>query len=132
MNPSYTGNTPNTPNTSLGMANTAKDAVSNASTKVTDSVTENAQAVQHRVDDMLTQAPAAINHVVKEAEALSQSAIERVRLASVQARAQIDRASDRTVGYIKDEPVKSVLIAAAVGALSAALIGWAARSRSSR
>ena len=40
--------------------------------------------------------------------------------------------SDQTVGYIKDEPVKAVLVAAAAGAVAALLIGWLSRSRSDR
>ncbi len=38
------------------------------------------------------------------------------RARSALVRAQAHRASDHTVGYIRDEPLKSVLIAAAVGA----------------
>lgn len=39
------------------------------------------------------------------------------------------RVSDNTVGYIRDEPVKSVLIAAATGAALVALVGLLSRSR---
>ena len=124
-------NTTQTASTIDSTLNTARDSAANLSDRVTDAVTDRAQAVQARVDDLLTQAPTAINHAVKDAEAIARSSIERMRLASTQASEKIARASDRTVGYIKDEPVKAVLIAAAVGAVSAALIGWIARSRSS-
>ena len=38
------------------------------------------------------------------------------------------RAQDTTVGYIKDEPVKSMLIAAATGAALMALVSMMSRS----
>jgi hypothetical protein len=38
------------------------------------------------------------------------------------------RASDNTVGYIKDEPVKAMLIAAATGAALMALVSLITRS----
>ncbi|MBK6853975.1 MAG: hypothetical protein IPG93_20925 [Burkholderiales bacterium] len=47
----------------------------------------------------------------------------------------VDRAhvaSDAAVGYIKDEPVKSLLIAAAAGAVLMGLLGWLTRARSDR
>ncbi len=47
-------------------------------------------------------------------------------------REKIGRAGDVTVGYIKDEPVKAVLIAAATGAVAAMVLSWLSRSRSSR
>jgi ElaB/YqjD/DUF883 family membrane-anchored ribosome-binding protein len=47
----------------------------------------------------------------------------------------IDRAqmaSDATVGYIKDEPVKSMLMAAAAGAVLMGLVGLLTRTRTQR
>ncbi len=40
------------------------------------------------------------------------------------------RAGDSTVGYIRNEPVKSVLIAAAAGAVAVSLLAMFGRSRS--
>jgi ElaB/YqjD/DUF883 family membrane-anchored ribosome-binding protein len=42
------------------------------------------------------------------------------------------QASDRTVGYIRDEPVRSMLVAAATGAALMALVSLMARSRNDR
>jgi ElaB/YqjD/DUF883 family membrane-anchored ribosome-binding protein len=44
-------------------------------------------------------------------------------------RHQASRVGDQTVGYVRDEPVKSLLAAAAVGAMAALLLGWLGRSR---
>jgi ElaB/YqjD/DUF883 family membrane-anchored ribosome-binding protein len=113
-----TANTANTVNTA---ANTAQNTVT--------AVAEKAHSVQHQVEQALSDAPNLIGTALKDAEALARNGIERARQASVQARDSVNRAGERTVGYIQDEPVKSVLIAAAVGAASAALITWLARSR---
>ena len=102
-------------------ANTAHHAVSSAA--------ETAHSVQSQVEQALTDAPAMLNTALKDAEALARNGIERARQASTQVRDSVSRASERTVSYIQDEPVKSVLIAAAVGAASAALITWMGRSR---
>jgi ElaB/YqjD/DUF883 family membrane-anchored ribosome-binding protein len=45
-------------------------------------------------------------------------------------RHQASRVGDQTVGYVRDEPVKSLVAAVALGALAAVLIGWLGRSRS--
>ncbi|MGE0097561.1 MAG: hypothetical protein AB7S86_04360 [Hydrogenophaga sp.] len=44
-------------------------------------------------------------------------------------RHQASRVGEQTVGYVRDEPVKSLMAAAAVGALAGLLIGWLGRSR---
>jgi ElaB/YqjD/DUF883 family membrane-anchored ribosome-binding protein len=47
-------------------------------------------------------------------------------------RHQASRVGDQTVGYVRDEPVKSLLAAVAVGAVAALLLGWLGSSRRSR
>jgi len=92
-------------------------------------VTQPAQAVQDGVDSMLNGAPGVLRGALQDAEALARNGIDRARQASTRVREQVGRASEKTVGYIQDEPVKSVLIAAAVGAVGAALVAWMMRSR---
>jgi ElaB/YqjD/DUF883 family membrane-anchored ribosome-binding protein len=52
-----------------------------------------------------------------------------MRESSTQIKERALRASDATVMYIKDEPVKSMLIAAAAGAALMALVTLLARDR---
>lgn len=61
--------------------------------------------------------------------ALAQRGVDAVRDGSQQLRDKALRASDSAVGYVKDEPVKSMLIAAATGAALMALLGLVFRSR---
>lgn len=62
------------------------------------------------------------------AGAVAQQSMQAVRERSRQLRDQTQHVSDRTVDYIRREPVQAVLIAAAAGAAVAALLGMLARS----
>jgi len=79
--------------------------------------------VAHTAHDLRQQVSPMIERAGEQASALAQRGIETVRERSLQLRDQAVRASDNTVGYIRDEPVKSVLIAAAAGAILVALLG---------
>jgi ElaB/YqjD/DUF883 family membrane-anchored ribosome-binding protein len=70
--------------------------------------------------------------LVGQAEDLSRRGLERVRQAGTAVREQATRMGDQTVGYIKEEPLKAVLMAAAAGAFTALLVGWATRTRAPR
>lgn len=60
---------------------------------------------------------------------LAQRGLQSVRNGSHQLRVQAEHASDGTVSYIRHEPMKSVLMAAATGAALMALINLASQSR---
>jgi len=62
---------------------------------------------------------------------MAQRVVEAVRESSEQLQDKAAAASDSTVKYIRDEPVKSLLIAAATGAVLMALANlmWRARTR---
>ena len=93
---------------------------------------EAAQAVQDGIDGLREGVPSAISRATAQAEDLTRRGMERARQASATVRDKAVQVSDQTVGYIKDEPVKAVLVAAAAGAVAALLIGWLTRSRSDR
>jgi ElaB/YqjD/DUF883 family membrane-anchored ribosome-binding protein len=67
-------------------------------------------------------APAALSRAAEQVQELTRRGIERARDMSTDVRDKAQRAGDRTVGYIQDEPLKAVLIAAAAGAAVALLI----------
>ena len=91
-----------------------------------------AQAVQSGIDGLREGVPTAISRATTQAEDLTRRGIERARQASAAVRDKATRVGDQTVGYIKDEPVKAMLVAAAAGAVAALLIGWLGRSRNDR
>lgn len=78
------------------------------------------------------QASQSIDQVVKATQQVSSMAhrgMDSVRETSHQLRVKADRASENTVNFIRQEPVKSVLIAAATGAVLVALASLISRSR---
>lgn len=89
-------------------------------------------SLESTVDTLRESVPAAFSRAAAQVEEITRRGLDRAKEASMGVREQMHKASDRTVGYIKDEPVKSVLIAAATGAAVALLVGWAMRSRNSR
>jgi ElaB/YqjD/DUF883 family membrane-anchored ribosome-binding protein len=112
---------------------TADDAADMADTAIRSSQRFANQALDQiadRVDSVRERANAALSSVKSETQALTKRGVDAVREGSQQLRQQALRASDSTAAYVKDEPLKSVLIAAAVGAGLMALIGlMVSRSR---
>jgi ElaB/YqjD/DUF883 family membrane-anchored ribosome-binding protein len=72
---------------------------------------------------------AASHTALDDAGTLAREGIAKARQASQALRERASHASEATVSYIQHEPVKAVLIAAAVGAAGAALVGWLNRPR---
>jgi ElaB/YqjD/DUF883 family membrane-anchored ribosome-binding protein len=86
-------------------------------------------SMQSGVETLRTAAPTALTRAAAQVEELTRRSMERAHDASIQVREQAQAAGDKTVGYVRAEPVKSMLMAAAAGAAAAALIGWLASSR---
>ena len=85
--------------------------------------------LSEKVDSVRDQAAPLINRLSSQAENAARRGVEAVRDTSAQLRDKAQQASDSTVSYIKDEPVKAMLIAAATGAALMALISLIGRSR---
>lgn len=91
-------------------ANTALDSLSNT------------------VQEVRDQAAPAYDRLKGQTQDLANRGMEALRDTSRQVRDTATKASDQTLGYIKDEPLKAVLIAAATGAALMALISLMGRS----
>lgn len=91
-------------------ANTALDSLSNT------------------VQEVRDQAAPAYDRLKGQTQDLANRGMEALRDTSRQVRDTATKASDQTLGYIKDEPLKAVLIAAATGAALMALISLMSRS----
>lgn len=72
--------------------------------------------------DLRQQAEPLLNRTGDQVSAFAQHGINSVRDTSRQLRNKAQRASDHTLNYIQDEPVKSILIAAAVGVVFMSLV----------
>ncbi len=84
------------------------------------------------VQDLRQQAAPLLNRVSEQAGAMAQRGVDAVRDGSAQLREKALQAQDTTVSYIKDEPVKAMLIAAAAGAALMAMLSLMTRSHDRR
>lgn len=87
-----------------------------------------AQSVNAGLDALQQKVPGMLTHAGATADELIAIGMQRARDASTVVRDTTDRAQERAVVYIRDEPLKAVLIAAGIGALAALILS----SRSSR
>lgn len=95
-----------------------------------DSVEHFADGAERALHDVRERvAPNAIRWA-SQAEELAHRGVSKVRESGEQVRERALAYSERGVQYVKDEPLKAVLIAAAAGALLVTLLG--SRSRSHR
>jgi len=81
------------------------------------------------VEGVRSKAAPMLNKVASQAEAAARRSMDAVRGTSQQLRDRAAQAQDMTVAYVKDEPIKAMLIAAATGALLMGLITLLSRSR---
>lgn len=107
-------------------AQSADQALRSTQRAASDAMDSVAQAAQEIRDDAITPL---LNRAADKAGALAMRSAKAVRDGSRQARATARQASERTVTYVRDEPVKSMLIAAATGAALLALFNLLTRSR---
>ena len=81
------------------------------------------------VKDLQDQAKPLLSRAAEQAADMAHRSLEAAREGTQKVREQAQHATDSTLGYIRHEPVKAVLIAAATGAALMALIGLMSRSR---
>lgn len=93
-------------------------------------------ATQHALEEMASgvsslrdEVGSHLDDATEHANALVHRGVDALRGTSQRLRVQARHASDGTTNYIRQEPVKAVLIAAATGAVLVALIGLLTRSR---
>jgi ElaB/YqjD/DUF883 family membrane-anchored ribosome-binding protein len=116
--------------TSLSVVEQASQSADNAikaSQKVADEALEN---LANAMQDLRQRATPMFERATEKVSSLTHRGVDSVRETTHQLRVKAEQASENTVSYIKHEPVKSVLIAAATGAALMALISLVARSRS--
>lgn len=85
--------------------------------------------LQSGVQDLQQKAPGVLARAAGQIDELSRRTAERARETTEHARERAAAAGEYAVGQVRDEPVKSLLIAAAAGAAAAALVGYLSRSR---
>jgi ElaB/YqjD/DUF883 family membrane-anchored ribosome-binding protein len=89
---------------------------------------EAVDGLAHAMQDAKANAMPMLSHASEQVGALAQRGVDSVRQTSQHLRERTRDAADGTVQYIKDEPVKAMLIAAATGAALMALVSLISRS----
>jgi ElaB/YqjD/DUF883 family membrane-anchored ribosome-binding protein len=96
-----------------------------AANEMVDGLAGTVQDIRHQAGPMLDRATDRVS-------TLAHRGIESARSTSQHLRDKALHASDRTVNYIKDEPVKAALIAVAAGAALIAVVSLLSGSRNRR
>jgi len=111
------------------IADSAADSATSAIRSTQNVANEAFDRLSDKVEDARNQAAPLLNRLSSQAEAAARRGADMVRDTSAQLRDRATAAQDTTVSYIRDEPVKAMLIAAATGAALMALVGLLTRSR---
>lgn len=115
-----------TPNTLSDQAAQSADSAIKSTQRVANDALD---SLSDKVQEVKDQAAPVLNRVAAKAEELARRSADAMRDSTAQIKDRAVRASDATVGYIKDEPIKSILIAAAAGAALMALVSLLSRDR---
>lgn len=106
----------------------ADQAIKSTQNVATQTVDKLAGAMQDLRHDTLP----VLNHAVEGVSAFAHRSVDSVRDASHQLRVKAEQASESTASYIRHDPLKSVLIAAATGAALMALVSLLTRNNNRR
>jgi len=110
-------------------SNTLADSSDSALKSSQHLASEALDTLSDKVQEVKDEAMPVLNRVAAKAEELARRSADAVRDRSADIKERATRASDATLGYIKDEPVKAILIAAATGAALMALLTLLNRRR---
>lgn len=106
-------------------SNSADQAIKSTQQAATDALESLTEAMQ----GLRQQATPVMERAAESVSAFAHRGVDSVRETSHQLRVKAEHASENTVNYIRHEPVKSVLIAAATGAALMALISLVSHTR---
>ncbi len=128
--------TPTTFSDTQPAADTAKDLVDQSARAAHATVGQTRRAANHAIDsasDAMADASAAttqsLQRALDQSQQFGRHTLEAVRDGSQQLRLKAQRATEVSADYIRHEPVKSVLMAAAAGAALVALGSVFTRAR---
>lgn len=117
--------------------NTLGDDASSLAASVANSTEHAIRSAQQGIDQLAnnldgarSQTSNALHHLVSDTEALAHRGMDAVRDGAGQLREKSLHVKDATASYIQHEPVKSMLMAAAVGAALMGLVALFSRHHS--
>jgi ElaB/YqjD/DUF883 family membrane-anchored ribosome-binding protein len=107
-------------NQAASKADLAIDATQNTAAEAEQSVKAGLKQIREAV-------PATLSRAANQTEDLARAGIDRARAAGKSVANQASHMRDQTVNYVREEPTKALLMAAAAGAVATLLVGWATR-----
>jgi ElaB/YqjD/DUF883 family membrane-anchored ribosome-binding protein len=110
----------------------ASQTADNAIQSSRQSANEALDGLASAMQDLRQQATPVLERASGQVSDMAHRGMDSVRETTHQLRAKAEHASETTVNYIKNEPVKAILIAAATGAALMALINLISHSRDHR
>ncbi|OQW89039.1 MAG: hypothetical protein BWK72_03425 [Rhodoferax ferrireducens] len=119
-----------TTDTSPSLVQQASESADHAILASQQAANDALKTLANAMQDLRHQATPLMDHASDQVSAMARHGMDSVRETAHQLRLKAERASEGTTSYIRHEPVKSVLIAAATGAALMALVSLVARSRS--
>ena len=117
------------PNQSNRLTDLAAQSADNAIKATQRVANQTLDGLADSVQDLRQQAAPLLNRGAEQGGALAQRSVDALRDGTQQLRDKALRASDSTVNFVKEEPVKAMLIAAATGAALMALVNLMSGSR---
>lgn len=117
------------PDIATTAAQRAVDRSDQAVTTTKDRVRDAAEAVNGGLDKLQESGASALTRAAARADELTRQGMEQARHASHVVREQAQAKGDQAVGYIRHQPVKAILMAAAAGAVLAWIMGRSDRTR---
>ena len=118
----------NTPTPSQ-LVESATDSAQMAVDQIDKAAQDVHQSLANGAHKAINGAKPVMERLAKDAESIARRGLDSARDTSRQLRERAAQASDTTVKYIQDEPVKAMLIAAAAGAALVTVISLLSRSR---
>ncbi|AOW12690.1 hypothetical protein LPB72_16875 [Hydrogenophaga crassostreae] len=112
------------------VAKTAAKA-DNAIDSAQHAVADAEKSIQAGLRQVKEAVPVTLSRAAIQAEELARSGIDKARAAGSTVAVKANKASEQTADYVRREPTKALLMAAAAGAAATLLVGWATRRRDS-
>lgn len=92
--------------------------------------TQRAEAsIQGGLNQVRAAIPAHLSRAAHRAEDIARAGIDKARAAGGQVAAKAQQVGASTTTYVREKPAQALLMAAAAGAATAVLVGWATRRR---
>lgn len=114
--PTYTPTSPTAADAAKRVVDKSAEAAQQALSSSRGVANRTLDGLSSRVDSARDVAAPAVQHAVERTQQLGHQTMDLVRNGAQQLRDQAQHAKDASVVYVRQEPLKSVLMAAAVGA----------------